>query len=63
MRLVFIFLFFSSVLFQAQAQVLIEYPINQNMDQFDWQAFVIRKMSENIQKGQEIGLSASSSKK
>ncbi|MCZ0933252.1 MAG: hypothetical protein OXJ52_08895, partial [Oligoflexia bacterium] len=47
MRLFFIFLFFYSALFQAQAQVLIEYPINQNMDQFDWQAFIDE---ENVRK-------------
>ena len=49
MRLFFILisLFFSCSLFQVQAQVLIEYPINQNMDQFDWQAFI---NEENIQK-------------
>ena len=32
-----LFLFFSSL--SLQAQVLIEYPINLNMDQFDWSAF------------------------
>ena len=42
-----IFFIFSSALFQVQAQVLIEYPINQNMDRFDWQAFI---QEENIQK-------------
>ena len=49
MRLFFILisLFFSCSLFQVQAQVLIEYPINQNMDQFDWQAF---SDQENVQK-------------
>ena len=49
MRLFFalVFLFFSCSLFQVQAQVLIEYPINQNIDQFDWQAF---SDQENVQK-------------
>ena len=49
MRLFFILisLFFSCSLFQVQAQVLIEYPINQNMDRFDWQAFT---QEENVQK-------------
>jgi len=47
MRLFFIFLFFSSALFPVQARVLIEYPINQNMDRFDWQAFI---QDKNIQK-------------
>ena len=40
----FVFLFFLS--FQTQAQVLIEPPINLNMDQFDWEAFTNK---ENIQ--------------
>ena len=39
-----LFLFFSSL--SLQAQVLIEYPINLNMDQFDWSAF---SDSKNIQ--------------
>ena len=34
------------MLFQTQAQVLIEYPVYQNMDQFDWQTF---NNNENIQ--------------
>ena len=41
MRLLFSFVFFlfSVLPFQVQAQVLIEYPISLNMDQFDWSAF------------------------
>ena len=40
MKLLFSFIAFSILSFQAQAQVLIEYPINQNMDLFDWEAFI-----------------------
>ena len=35
----FVFFLFSVLSFQVQAQVLIEYPISLNMDQFDWSAF------------------------
>ena len=40
MKLLFSFIALSILSFQAQAQVLIEYPINQNMDLFDWEAFI-----------------------
>ena len=40
MKLLFSFVALFVLSFQAQAQVLIEYPINQNMDLFDWEAFI-----------------------
>ena len=43
----FIFLLFSSLSLQIQAQILIEYEIAQNMNRFDWSAF---SNKENIQK-------------
>ena len=42
-----VFIFFSFLSLQTQAQVLIEYPINLNMDQFNWLAF---SSEENINK-------------
>ena len=48
MKLLFslFFIFFSFLSLQTQARILIEYPINLNMDQFDWSAF---SDSNNIQ--------------
>ena len=47
MKLLFSFIFLFFLSFQTQAQVLIEYPIHLNMDEFDWQAFTNK---ENIQR-------------
>ena len=33
---------------QAQAQVLIEYPINQNMDLFDWENFINEEHTQSL---------------
>ena len=43
----FIFFLFSVLPFQVQAQVLIEYSVRSNMDQFDWSAF---SNQETVQK-------------
>ena len=43
----FVFLIFSFLSIQSQAQVLIKQSISENMDLFDWQAFIDK---ENIQK-------------
>ena len=47
MKLLFSFVFLFFLSFQTQAQVLIEPPIDLNMDEFDWEAFTNK---ENIQK-------------
>ena len=47
MKLLFSFIFLFFLSFQTQAQILIEYPIHLNMDEFDWEAFTNK---ENIQR-------------